>query len=121
MVAAGKRPAMTRTPLLLALAATVALAGCNKEDHTIVAGAPGDNATDTNLANVQLPPSINASKTYRCKDNSVIRVDWLSDGSARVHPDGKTVGTPVEVGDGKAIQGTSDASSITYNGQSCKA
>lgn len=112
---------MTRTPLMLALVATVALAGCNKEDHTIVAGPPSDNTSDVNLANVQLPPSINSSKTYRCKDNSVLRVDWLSDGSARVHPNDKTVGTPVEVGDGKAIQGTADASSITYNGQSCKA
>lgn len=113
---------MTRTPLLLALAATVALAGCNKEDHTIVAGVPGDNATaDVNLANVQLPPSISSSKTYRCKDNSVVRVDWLSDGSARVHPDGKTVGTPVEVGAGKPIQGTPEGSSVSYNGKSCNA
>lgn len=113
---------MTRTPLLLALAATVALAGCNKEDHTIVAGVPGDNATaDVNLANVQLPPSISSSKLYRCKDNSVIHVDWLSDGSARVRAEGAAVGTPVEVGAGKALQGTPDGSSVTYNGKACNA
>lgn len=113
---------MTRTPLLLALAATVALAGCNKEDHTIVAGIPGDNATaDVNLANVQLPPSISSSKLYRCKDNSVIHVDWLSDGSARVRPEGAAVGSPVEVGAGKALQGTPDGASVTYNGKACNA
>ena len=117
----GNRAAMTRTPLLLALAATVALAGCNKEDHTIVAGPAGDNTSEANLANVQLPPSISSTKLYRCKDNSVIHVDWLSDGTARVRPQGKTVGEPVEVGEGKEIQGTPEDSSITYNGQGCKA
>ena len=30
-------------------------------------------------ANVALPPSITASKTYRCKDNSIVYIDWLSD------------------------------------------
>jgi hypothetical protein len=113
---------MTRTPLMLALVATLALAGCNKEDHTIVAGdGPTDNTADENLANVQLPPSIASSKLYRCKDKSVIHVDWLSDGSARVRPEGKVVGTPVQVGDGQPIQGTPEGSAITYNGQSCKA
>ena len=31
---------MTRTALLITLAATAALAGCNKQSHTIVAGGP---------------------------------------------------------------------------------
>ena len=66
---------MTRTPLLLTLAAAAALAGCNKQSHTIVAGPPEDN-TAVN-ANVQLPPSIVATKLYRCADNSVVTVDYL--------------------------------------------
>ena len=45
---------MTRTPLLLALAASAALAGCNKENQTIIAGPDGieDNngAAEENLA-----------------------------------------------------------------------
>ena len=40
-----------------------------------------------------LPPSIAASKTYRCKDNSLVYVDWLSDGSARVKKTREEVGT----------------------------
>ena len=37
-------------------------------------------------ANVQLPPSIVATKLYRCDDNSVVTVDYLSDNqSANVH------------------------------------
>ncbi len=31
---------MTRTLLLITLASAAALAGCNKESHTIVAGGP---------------------------------------------------------------------------------
>ena len=71
---------MTRTPLLITLAAAAALAGCNK-GHTIVAGDDtGDN--DTNVAAntpIALPPSITASKIYRCADDQVVYVDWLSD------------------------------------------
>ena len=37
-----KGTAMTRTPLLIALAAAAALAGCTKENHTIVAGGPDE-------------------------------------------------------------------------------
>ncbi len=117
---AAKGAAMTRTPLLLALAATAALAGCNKESHTIVAGGPPeDNAPEENLSNVQLPPSITASKIYRCKDNSVIYVDWLSDGTARVRHDRNEVGESVQVGEGQPIKGSPDANSITYKGQPC--
>ena len=113
---------MTRTPLLLALAATAALAGCNNDDHTIVAGPDGDAGNKAPAANapVTLPPSISASKIYRCKDNSVIYVDWLSDGTARVRTDRNEVGTGVQVGEGQPLQGSADAPSVTYNGQSCK-
>ena len=70
---------MTRTALLITLAAAAALAGCNKEDHTIVAGPDtGDNSAEAN-GPVALPPTIAASKIYRCADNKVVYVDWLSD------------------------------------------
>ena len=67
---------MTRTPML-AIVAAAALAGCNAQDQND-AGAADENAADAN-AGVELPPAIAASKTYRCGDNSVIQVDWLSD------------------------------------------
>src|SRR4051812_9377337 len=88
---------MTRTPLIIMLAAAAALAGCNKEDHTIVAGGdPEDNAANAVAnANVQLPPSIVASKSYRCADNKLVYVDWMSDGSARVKNTREELGTSV--------------------------
>ena len=72
---------MNRTPLLIIAAVAAALAGCNKSDHTIVAGPDIDDPQANVVANgpVALPPSIASSKIYRCKDNSVVYIDWLSD------------------------------------------
>lgn len=98
---------MIRTLPIIVLAAA-ALAGCNKQDQTIVAGGPderGDNAAASS-GPVALPPSISASKVYRCDDNSIVYVDWMSDGlsanvrskvggpSTRVATD--TAGTPMK-------------------------
>ena len=122
---------MTRTYLLPLLAAA-ALAGCNQDGQTIVAGGPADDQP-TNAAanaNVELPPAIVGSGKYRCKDNSVISIDWLSDGktnSARLTPEGGSAVTlaQAEAGgaytaEGASLSGDPKAQSITYNGRSCK-
>jgi len=112
---------MTRASLLITLAAAAALAGCNNSDHTIVGGEPGDNTTNAAAnANVQLPPSISASKSYRCEDNKLVYVDWMSDGTARVKNTRSEVGTPVAAG-APELKGDARSASITYNCQSCKA
>lgn len=111
---------MTCPFTILAIVAAAALAGCNNEDHTIVAG-PGADDQPMNNVGVTLPPSIQASKAYRCKDNSLIYVDWLSDGTARVKKDRNEVGTTVALGEGAPLTGDAKAASITYSGQSCKA
>ena len=111
---------MTRPLTIIALAAAAALAGCNNEDHNIVAG-PDVGDEPMNNVGVVLPPSIQASKAYRCKDNSLVYIDWLSNGSARVKKSREEVGgTPVAAGDA-SLKGDAKAASITYNGQSCKA
>jgi hypothetical protein len=110
---------MTRTPLLIALGVAAALAGCNKEDHTIVAGGPQGDETNVSNEPVTLPPSVTASKSYRCKDNSLVYIDWLSDGTARVKKTRDEVGTSVTPG--TALKGDAKAATISYNGQSCKA
>lgn len=71
---------MTRT-LLPLLIASAALAGCNNEP-TVVGGPADDGINAAANANVELPPSITASKVYRCADNDVVYVDWLSDGKS---------------------------------------
>ena len=111
---------MTRTTIIITLAAAAALAGCN-ENHTIVAGGPQDDPEATAAANepVALPPSITSSKSYRCKDNKLVYVDWLSDGTARVKKTRDEVGTTVTPG--TELKGDGKASTITYKGDSCKA
>ena len=126
---------MTRTPLLITLAAAAALAGCHK--HTIVAGPPGDE-NDTNVANanVQLPPSIIATKLYRCTDNSIVTVDYLSDSkSANVRVGKDTTSTlvtapeagkPMTAAGGYSVEGSPTSSSAKisvpgHSSQTCNA
>jgi hypothetical protein len=83
---------MIRTLTLTALSA-LALAACNSEPNTIVGGDRPDPMADelANAAPVELPPAIASSKTYRCKDNSLVQIDWLAqDKGAYVHGDGQT-------------------------------
>lgn len=126
---------MNRT-LTLALIATAALAGCSKEDHTIVAGTRESRETNTvDPSTIKLPPAIEASKSYRCKDNSVVYVDWLNDKMTADIRDKKiapaTRVTTAEAGkpmtaEGYSLSGTSTASSVTVErpgkgSQSCTA
>lgn len=124
---------MTRTPLLFAIVAAAALAGCNKENHTIVAGSPDDNVAAP--TNVELPPAIVATKTYRCADNSVVTVDYLQGGtSANVHTkDGAlasvkadAAGKPMTAEGGYSVDGSPTGSTAKigvpgHSSQSCKA
>ena len=121
VAADAKGRGMTRTPFLLTLAAAAALAGCNKQSHTIVAGPDtGDN--EANVAtNVALPPSIIATKLYRCADNSVVTVDYLSDnksGNVRVGKEmtstqvtAPDAGQPMTAAGGYSVDGSATSSS----------
>src|SRR5689334_5721626 len=114
---------MTRAFTMMTPVAAAAPPGRDNSDQPIDAdpNRPGPTASAVaNASSVQLPPSIQASKAYRCKDNSLIYVDWLSDGTARVKKTREEVGTTLPAGD-KSLTGDAKAASITYNGQSCKA
>jgi hypothetical protein len=130
-------PDMTRTPLLISLVAAAALAGCNKESHTIVAG--GEPTDDTNVvanANVQLPPAIVSSKIYRCADNKIVYVDYLADKkTANVRTDKGGVptqvtaaeaGKPMTAAGGYSVEGSASGSTAKigvpgHPAQSCNA
>ena len=69
-------------PRCIALAFVLAaFAGCNDSDHNIVAGGPPDDqaAALENAAPVELPPMIVSSMAYRCKDNSLVYVEFFND------------------------------------------
>ncbi len=128
---------MTRNLTILTLVAAAALAGCKEQNHTIQAG-PADPMGDAlaNAAPVELPPSIAASKIYRCKDNSLVYIDWLSDNQTANFRTERT-GTPVQLKSpaagetlvaegGYSLAGDATAATITLArpgaaSQSCKA
>ena len=129
MLLSRKALRMTRTLTLIACAAAAALAGCDSQDHTIQAGPHDPMANSTANADIKLPPSIVANHKYRCKDNSVIQIDWLSDGtanSARVTAGEATVALAQAeangpyTAEGASLTGDPQAQSVTYKGQSCK-
>jgi len=126
---------MTRTAVFLTLAAAAALAGCNKENHTIVAGPDTGDANVAVNGPIALPPSIIATKIYRCADNNVVTVDYMSDNkSANVHQKDKPsiqvvsaeAGQPMTAPGGYEVDGTANSSTAKiavpdHPSQSCKA
>ena len=120
---------MSRKIILVAIAAAAALAGCNNESQAEM-DAANQAANEAANANVKLPPAIVGSHKYRCKDNSLLAIDWLSDGttnSARATPEGGATITlaQAEAGgpyaaEGASLTGDPQAQSVTFKGQSCK-
>jgi len=70
-----------KSPLLLsATAALLALAACNSKPHSAEVLDSNPDPMANALANrgpVELPPAIKAEKTFRCKDNSLVYVDFF--------------------------------------------
>lgn len=66
---------------LIALPMLLAVAACGNDKPEVVGGGPGDPMADqlNNAAPIELPPMVKKSKTYRCKDSSLVYVDYMSD------------------------------------------
>jgi hypothetical protein len=124
---------MMKRPALLAaapLAAMLTLAACEKQtiDHNQDAQANAAN----NAAPVEAPPMIQASRTYRCKDNSLLYADFYTNDTVNVRSKkdgpGTTLAAPA-AGQPYAAEGYSvsaNAAQISYTApgkgtQSCKA
>ena len=127
---------MIEQRLIALCVAAALLAGCNKQDHNIVGGTPDTQAGElANAAPVSLPPMIVASMTYRCKDNSVVYVEFMNDNKTanlRSTKDGPaTALTAPEPGkpyaaEGYALTGAAGAKTVTLarpgkGSQECKA
>lgn len=128
---------MNRIPLLLTLLAAAALAGCDNSDQTIVQNGPIDPMANelANAPPVELPKAIAASHSYRCKDNSLVYIDWLADNSgANVRTERNSASTPLKPGadgppftaeGGYSVAGTMEDGSVTITmpgkpSQSCR-
>ncbi len=118
---------------LAALAALATLGACSSEPETVNAGPVDPQAEALNTAApVQQLRMIQASRTFRCKDNSLIYVDFYTDNSAAARlekgaqPTVLTAadGKPPYTGEGWSVSDNAAQVTITAPGkgsQSCKA
>lgn len=100
---------MTRIAPLTSVAAVLMLAACNNNKEPEVIDTNPDPMANqiASAAPVELPPAVTDSGIYRCKDNSVVYVDFLGD-KTQANVRTKKGGTPVHVkaeGEGKPLTG----------------
>lgn len=121
---------------LIAVAALGLLSACNNNDQPEVVGGPADPMAQqlANAAPVELPPMVKASLQYRCKDNSLLFVDFMSDdktANLRTEKDGSPTklvaaeaGKPFTAEGGFEVSGSGKQITAAVPGkgsQSCKA
>jgi hypothetical protein len=116
----------------LALLALAALGACGGPE-TITAGENDPQAEALqNAAPVEAPPMIQASRTYRCKDNSLLYADFYTNNTVRVRTEQTGTPTTLTAADGQGpytAEGYSlsaNAAQMTYTApgkgtRSCKA
>ena len=119
---------------LIAVAGLTLLSACNKSDEPEVVGGPADPMAEqlANAAPVELPPSVKATKQYRCKDNSLYFVDFMTDdktanfrtkkGGEPTQLKAAEAGQPFTAEGGYEVSGQADEVQIAVpgkNAQSC--
>ena len=115
-----------------ALGSTLLLAACGKPETITSSDVDPDAAALNAAAPVELPPMVTQSRTYRCKDASLVYVDFFSNNTA--HYKTSKEGTPTAlsapeagkpyVADGYSVSGDGPQVDIAAPGkpsQSCKA
>jgi hypothetical protein len=82
-VLAKGRPMRNTISLSAVASALLLLSACNNEPEVIPAGGADPQAEALKTApKVELPPAIAASRTYRCKDNSLVFIDFYTNNTA---------------------------------------
>jgi cytochrome c5 len=119
---------MNRLAPLTAVAAVLMLAACNNNKQPEVIDTNPDPMANqiANAAPVELPPAVTDSGIYRCKDNSVVYVDFLGDkteenvrtkkGGTPVHVKAEGEGKPLTGENGFSVSGSGKAVQIAVNG-----
>lgn len=113
--------------------AFLSLCACSPETEVIPANANDPQAEDlAKAAPVELPPAIQVTRTYRCKDNSLFYADFYTNNTAQVSTEragpattltATAAGQPY-VAEGYSLSGS--GTQVTYSApgkgsQSCKA
>ncbi|HEX8669634.1 MAG TPA: hypothetical protein VF727_14815 [Allosphingosinicella sp.] len=98
-------------------AALLALSACNNEPKTVTDVDPDPQADALNQATpVTPPPMIQASRTYRCKDNSLMYVDFYTDNTARARTEKNGTPTVLTAANGQPPY-TAEGWSVSANAQ----
>jgi hypothetical protein len=114
------------------LAAFLALAACDNKPEIVDTNPDPQAGVLANAAPVEAPPMIQASRTYRCKDNALLYADFYTDNTVRVRNAAQgeqttltaAEGKPPYVADGYSLSSNSAQISYTAPGKgtrSCKA
>ena len=104
----------TRLLAAAVLGSALLLSACNQE--TISGDAPDPDAAALNAAApVELPPMVTQSRTYRCKDASLVYVDFYSNNTAVYKASKDGAGTTLSAAEpGKAY--TAEGYSVSGDG-----
>jgi hypothetical protein len=123
---------MKTLPLpLFAAALLLPLAACENKPEVVDSRAKDPLAEQIkNAPPVELPPAMEASVTFRCKDNSLVYVDFFKGhtqaslrtekGAAPIQLKADASGNPY-VGDGYTIAGNAKQIDLTVPGKSAQA
>ena len=114
------------------VAALLSLAACSNEPEVVDTNPDPQAAELAKASPIEAPPMIQASRTYRCKDNSLVYVDFYTNNTAqyRTEKGGQaTILTAPQAGqayvaEGFSVSGNGPQISLTAPGkgtQSCKA
>ena len=118
-----------------AFAASLSLIACDSQPETLNNSGPADPQAEelSKAAPVELPPAIASSKTYRCKDNSLVYADFYTNDSVKLRLGSRDAAPTVlasagpgqpYVAEGYSLSGNTAAVNLTAPGkgsQSCKA
>ena len=117
-----------------AVAASLSLAACGQSEPEVVDPRGPDPQAEAlkNAAPVELPPAIQISRTFRCRDNSLVYADFYTNNTVRVRQGSETAaqttltaegGNPPYTADGWSISRNAEEVTITQPGrgsQSCR-
>jgi hypothetical protein len=125
----------TKSFAAASVAACLLLAACSNEPEVVDTNPDPMKEELAKAQPVELPPAIQASRTYRCKDNSLVFIDFMSNNTAIIRKEkgaepplaiatAETAGGEYKSADGYTVSG--NAPQITYaapggGSQSCKA
>jgi hypothetical protein len=124
----------TKSFAAASVAACLLLAACSNEPEVVDTNPDPMKEELAKAQPVELPPAIQASRTYRCKDNSLVFIDFMSNNTAIIRKEkgaeplataaAETAGGEYKSADGYTVSGNTPQ--ITYaspggGSQSCKA